>query len=486
MKLFFSLLPEKWYNTICAKLALVVSFLIAVISLFIYFYFPQKLEKEEIKVYEEKSRAIAEMTAYSISPALFFHDIENINEVINSSKQNKDLVFFIVVDEYENIVAHYNKNSALNILEPESLLINNYNSISKDGLIYYVSKPVFANSRKIGKILIGLSLEQIRAEILESKKTIALMSLSIFSLGLVTVFIFSILITKPLNLMGQIFVQIANGDLTKRVKISSSYEVDQMAKSFNKMVDELLLTQNELEQMNYSLEKRVSDRTRKLRREINEKKVIEKKITASLREKEVLLKEIHHRVKNNMQIIQSLLYLQTKNIKDDNMANIFNESRNRIRSMALVHEKLYQSADLAKINLQDYIKDLVAGLIQTYSLQKNSIQLELDITKVNLNIDIAIPCGLILNELVSNSLKHAFVKHRNGQNKINITCNLPAVNKLSLIVQDNGIGLPSDINIRNTDSLGLRLVTLLVEKQLNGQLILDNDNGTRFNMIINI
>jgi len=213
-------------------------------------------------------------------------------------------------------------------------------------------------------------------------------------------------------------------------------------------------------------------------RDITEQRRSEDKIRKSLDEKEVLLKEIHHRVKNNMQIVSSLLDHQTQHIKDKNVIEIFTESQNRIASMALVHEKLYQSKDLAKIDFYDYINDLVANLFQSYVENSGKIKLNMKIENIQLDIDLAIPCGLIINELVTNSLKYAFPDGRNGE--IKIVFRKTDENMLELVISDNGIGIPLDLDFRKTGSLGLHLVTILAENQLHGKINLYRNEGTEF------
>jgi two-component sensor histidine kinase/CBS domain-containing protein len=212
--------------------------------------------------------------------------------------------------------------------------------------------------------------------------------------------------------------------------------------------------------------------------ELAERKRAEEQLKLSLKEKEVLLKEIHHRVKNNLQVISSVLRLQSDYVRDDKILTLFNDSQNRIRSMALIHEKLYQSSNLLKINFDEYIRDLTENLVRSYIAFSSSVNLTTSAIGVWLNIDTAIPCGLIINELVSNSLKHAF-SGTDQKNEIQVSITATQNNQFTLIVQDNGIGFPEDIEFRNTESLGLELVCVFTE-QLDGTIELDRSNGTAF------
>lgn len=214
--------------------------------------------------------------------------------------------------------------------------------------------------------------------------------------------------------------------------------------------------------------------------ELVERKRAEEQIKASLKEKEVLLKEIHHRVKNNLQIISSLLKLQSSYIKDEQTFGLFKDSQNRIRSMALIHEKLYQSKDLSRIDFAEYIRELTTNLLRSYGASSKTVTLRTSISDIRLTIDTAIPCGLIINELVSNSLKHAFSAEKQS-NEICIQLHSHHNNNFMLIVSDNGIGLPPNIDFKATETLGLELVCTLTE-QLEGTIEVDSSSGTKFNI----
>lgn len=214
--------------------------------------------------------------------------------------------------------------------------------------------------------------------------------------------------------------------------------------------------------------------------DITEKKSAEDKIRQSLQEKEVLLKEVHHRVKNNLQVISSILNLQSSYVKDASTLNILKESQNRIKSMAFIHESLYQTKDFSSINFSEYVVNLSQNLIHSYSSMDHEIKLNLDIQNVFLNLDLAIPCGLIINEIVSNALKYAFVSSKE-EDEITIRMHLYGED-LVLIIGDNGIGLPKHIDYRNTESLGLQLVVTLTD-QLNGKIDLDTKKGTTYTII---
>lgn len=201
---------------------------------------------------------------------------------------------------------------------------------------------------------------------------------------------------------------------------------------------------------------------------------VEEQLKSSLKEKEVLLKEIHHRVKNNLQVISSLLKLQSGYVKDEDTLALFFDSYNRVRSMALIHENLYRSPDLGRIDVADYIGHLTANLLSSYTRSDRQVDLQLDLEHHWLDVDTAIPCGLIINELVSNSFKYAFEGRTGGQVYVKLT---REGDQFLLRVGDNGIGLPADFDIEASESLGLQLV-LNLTAQLGGDISLDRSRGT--------
>jgi PAS domain S-box-containing protein len=213
-----------------------------------------------------------------------------------------------------------------------------------------------------------------------------------------------------------------------------------------------------------------------LARDITERRQVEE-----ARKKELLLKEIHHRVKNNLQVISTLLDLQSKYVKDERVAVMFKESQNRIRSMAFIHEKLYLSKDLGMIDFAEYVQDLAVNLFRSYGVNSDTIRLKINAFDAFLSIDTAIPCGLIITELVSNSLKYAFPSGRTGE----VYVNLSSYNdgEFVLIVGDSGAGFPKDLDFENTKSLGLKLVATLVKQQLKGTIDMHTNGRTEFRIV---
>lgn len=210
-------------------------------------------------------------------------------------------------------------------------------------------------------------------------------------------------------------------------------------------------------------------------REITDKKRAISKLRSSLREKEVLLQEVHHRVKNNLQVISSILNLQSTYVEDPHTLSLFRESQNRIRSMSYVHESLYQNKDISYVDLSDYVLGLTRNLMHSYA-SKKKINLNTKLGPVQLNLDQSVPCGLLLNEMITNSLKYAFPDQEEGDLSIEVA---ELDGKVNLRVGDNGVGLPTGLNLRNASTLGLQLISTLIE-QLDGTVELEPKPGTNY------
>ena len=211
--------------------------------------------------------------------------------------------------------------------------------------------------------------------------------------------------------------------------------------------------------------------------DITERKRADNQVKAALREKEILLKEVYHRVKNNLQVSASLLNLQARSTAEPAVRDVLTLSANRIKSMALIHEKLYESGDLARVSASDYFGSLVDHLLQVYQRKSAPIGVNIRCHEVSLGIDSAIPCGLIANELISNALTHAFPSGRTGTLEVGFLRHSETA--LTLEISDDGVGLPAGFDIERTSSLGLKLVTMLTS-QLGGEMTIAQSPGTTF------
>jgi two-component sensor histidine kinase len=224
----------------------------------------------------------------------------------------------------------------------------------------------------------------------------------------------------------------------------------------------------------YRIKKKTSDALAVKNTEIEKQKEL---IQSSLGEKETLLREIHHRVKNNLQIISSLLNIQSEHIQDENVLSSIQEGQSRVQAMSLIHQNLYQSEHLSNVDIQNYLQQLVAYLSDMFAGQSKDIKVTVDAPDINFDIDTAIPLGLIINELVSNAYKYAFDKH--GKGHINISIKPKAGDDYELEIRDDGKGLPTDTNPEKGSSLGLKLVKIL-SRQLRGTFSSKSDKGAVF------
>lgn len=470
-------MKKKFYLSLKLKLTIVTTLLIALISLFVYFYFPNKFQEDRLVSLQEKANAVAKIAAYGVSSGLYFEDYKSSEQEIEELIKNEE-IRYVVIFKDDSLFYEYNTFIAV---------LNDYKNvdgemISKKWDIMKSYAPILIANKKIGDIYVGYSLKPVFAKIDELRKNIGLVSLILFLIGAIAVYFIGKIFTKPLTKIVGAVLKITEGDLTQRLEVKSNDEVGLLANSFNEMIEKISATNEEMDSINKELETRVKDRTRELegalkslQGENKQRKNAELKISKSLNEKEVLLKEIHHRVKNNLQIISSLLFFQSKNITDPEMLEMFRDGQNRVKSMALIHEKLYQSGDLANVDFKEYVKKLTNFLFQSYSVPQTKIRFKNNVQQFVLGVDTAVPCGLIINELVSNSLKHAFKGAESGEIKIDM--GFDENNKLLLIISDNGKGIPEGFNVKESESLGLRLVNNLTT-QLNGRVEFINRNGT--------
>jgi len=341
---------------------------------------------------------------------------------------------------------------------PESSFI--HSGLVDEDVFHYVH-PLKYSGIDWGWIHVGLSLEQFDADLRAIYVRTILLAFLCMLAGSTAAVFFARRLSRPILRLNEVTMQVADGDLGVRTDISTGDEVESLAYSFNRMTESLQKAHEELE-------RRIEERTR-----------AEEQVRASLAEKEVLLKEIHHRVKNNLQVISSLLNLQSDTVQDEESLEVLRESQNRIRSMAFVHENLYQSEDLARIDFGRYIRNLSSYLFSSYSVNPSLIRLRLDVADVYLGVDTVIPCGLIVNELISNSLKHAFPEGREGEIHVDLRME---DGQVVLVVGDDGVGLPEGLNLQRTETLGLQLVDTLIG-QLEGSIELDNSKGTTFRIV---
>lgn len=475
-------MKKEFYMSLKFKLALVFTVLVGIVSLSQYMYFPQKFNDERMISLHEKANSVAKLAAYGISTGNYFEDKNGSQIEIETLIQNEE-IRYIVIFKGDSIYYEYNLFTAVlsDYTDKEGV------QVSEKWQILKSHAPIEIGDEKIGDIYVGYSLAQVNAKMQAMEDKIGIMSILLFIVGALLVYLVGYYFTRPLSQMVKTVHNISEGKLIKHAVILSKDEVGSLAKSFNIMVDKIALSNEEKENINKNLENRVKERTlevenalKSLQKENEVRKKAEQKISDALKEKEAMLKEIHHRVKNNLQVVTSLLYFQGKQIKDPTMQEMFRDAQNRVKSMSLIHEKLYLSEDLANIDFNEYVKKLFNHLYQSYGLNKTKFKIVNNVKNIQLGVDTAVPCGLIINELISNSFQHGFKGLESGE--ITIDMGHDENNNFTLKVDDNGLGIPKDLNIEKTDSLGLRLVDNLAT-QLNGKIEILNDNGTTVKMV---
>ena len=265
---------------------------------------------------------------------------------------------------------------------------------------------------------------------------------------------------------------------------ATQQKLNQSNQKLQAEVNERISIQQKLKQLNDELEIRVEKRTIELtktngllQQEISERKLAEAKVRSSLEEKEILLKEIYHRVKNNLLVVSSLLEMQSSCFEDPEITKVFRNSQHRLHSMALIHEQLYQSKNLKQLNFGNYLDALTKKLSESYDTSEEGVKIVMEVESISLNLETAHTCGLIVNELIANSLEHGFVGRKGGH----IWLKLKQVESCGMILQikDDGIGIPDSVDFFNSDSLGLKLVRILT-RQLEGELSVETNQGTCF------
>ena len=358
---------------------------------------------------------------------------------------------------------------------------------------------------ELGELELAATLDRIYESLLD-KVLVILLTQSIKTF-LVSGFILLLvywMITRHLGTMAHFAQSIKPEKMDKPLLLNrrkKNDELNELVDAFNGMCESLrnyyqqlnqelkLRQEAETKLMEYQdhLEEQVAQRTKdlsstnqKLEEEINERIKAEKKLKASLEEKEVLLEEINHRVKNNMQIISSMIRLQFRNQTNPDLEIHLNDIQQRIQTMSLVHEKLYQSKSLSKINLPEFIRDLSGELMASYGTNETQIQLELELENINLEMGLTIPCGLIINELMTNAIKYAFPDDTNGTLKIALRHE--STNRIRLTVEDDGPGLPEGVDWQHSKGIGLRLIHIL-SNQIQGDYQFQTLDGTSFSLI---
>ncbi|NIU86158.1 MAG: HAMP domain-containing protein [Nitrosopumilaceae archaeon] len=492
----------------------VVALLLASFAFITFDYFRTK---ENIK---QDVKSIADLFANNSVAALEFNDPDAGSEILSALQGNQRIYGAFIYDKSKILFAHYiDKQFDINKLnDQQSSLIKIYKSgneiessllTDKEGThihnrFIFEQKDIIYDSEKLGTIFIISDLSEVFARL----KNITIITLLIFGTCTIVALLLSFrlqsVISDPILKLSDIAKKISDSkDYSIRASSSNSDEIDALVNTFNEMLGQIQTRDSALQEIQKDLEDRILDRTKQLQEsnlvlkdEIDIRLRTEDELKSSLHEKDILLKEVHHRVKNNLQVICSLLSLQSDSIEDESTLIKFEECKNRIMSMALVHELLYQEENFQSLDFNNYIKTLIDYLYDSFELEPGDIKFNLYIDNlkdvINISIDTVIPCGLILNELILNSLKHAFTGNgfssANGSNKqkeITIRLYKESGNVVNLDFEDNGIGLPEGFDFTKSESLGLQLIVGLV-KQIRGTINRVEQAGTAYNITFSI
>ena len=450
-------------NSIQKKFSFVLIVVVVLILLFFSLlsisYHVHSLENE----LQEQLTDISDLSALTLPSSLWQFNDEYVNDFANSILLYKDIVFFKVAGK-EKIITIKSRQGLLN--KDFFYFQNSSDYITKENKIVH-------NNIEVGSVQIVMTRERIEKSISNN----SFMAVLIILVTGIAIMITNLLLSrkylfKPISKLEHATKLIAQGKFDTRIDVSSNDEIGKLGQSFNSMATKLQLTTTDIRNLK-KVEKNLQVERDKLSDTYEQ-------IQASLKEKEILLSEIHHRVKNNMQVIISMLRLQSNKTCDKKYAELLKDSERRVLSMSLVHEQLYQSKNFSNIDFKEYLKNLLTDLFISHGVDTSTVELIIDCTDVLLDLDNAIPCGLIVNELVSNCLKHAFPDNRKG--KITLLVGSVSEEEFELTVSDDGVGIPQDLDISNIDSMGLRLVRVLIEDTFEGQMDLERTDGTRFKL----
>ncbi len=486
-------LPIKW-KMVCMFLA--VSFLTLILTCSIFAINDLRLFKSNMV---RNLKVLAEAVGNNNQAALRFEDKDAALQILSSVEAEPQVYYAALYTQSKELLVEFNPSN-LESKTPYKEENENwfFNFFEED---IEIRSPIFLKSKNIGEIVI-------RAKLIEYKnllKTYSLLALFIFLTAMLLSLLFSIklqsIISKPILNLAETTKRLSkNHDFSIRVAHNTRDEIGTLYLGFNEMLTRIENRGKELENYKNQLEEKVKLRTKELsdtnlklsnanknlNQEIVERESVQENLERSLKDKDILLGEIHHRVKNNLQIISSLLRLQSNHTSNVNAIEVFKECSQRIESMALLYEKIFDFHNISEIGLGEYFNDLVSRLLLAYGIRSEQISVQIETNSLLLGINKIVPCSLILQELISNALKHAFPDNRKGDIKVSLKLTDPASNRVEFKVSDNGVGLSPDWDFNTTQTLGLRLVKKLSEEQLQGQIFVSRKGQTCFTIIFPI
>ncbi len=452
--------------TVRVQLILLISLLSAAFGAFTAFYFPAQQRTYSLDALSSQLSSIQTLASDLLGPSILFDDIDGIESTASYILKLEEAAFIVIWDSNGTELVQRARAGYGDLLR-NYLEAGAPRRYSHPQLIFSLT-PIVNAAGTVGTLAVAFNTKNVAESVRSSVQASVIIGLIFLASGLGAALFVAIRLVQPLPVLTDAFVALSQGKFGHRVPEQGAAEFVQLSEALNRTGETLR-----------SLFDEMSMKNEQLAAEILERRRAEQQIQASLDEKEVLLKEIHHRVKNNLQIISSLINLQSTYVEDPRSLEIFEDSKMRIRSMALIHENLYRSEDLARIEFGGYIRTLVGQLAQIYRSSASGVKLDLDIGDALLNIETAVPCGLIVTELVSNALKYAFPD--GGSGRITVELLVLDNDMFELTVADDGIGFDPAAATDSGKTFGLQLVDTLVE-QMEASKTVDGTNGTLFSI----
>ncbi|MGA1824294.1 MAG: sensor histidine kinase [bacterium] len=499
------------------KLFIIFLFFISIfLFTFITFFIFQesKLLTEDLR---KKGEILISLLAHDAKIGVFSESNELLKESLYRIMQHKEVLDASIFDQEGKIIKHQQreqrkKRKKMSREDNENLdkifkgLVKSHSPVffqKKDSVeflapvissvgyatgesLFFAEEQAQEKVYTIGFVRIRMDKRSLNRKLTSLLAKSLLIGIFFLLLGSLGVYFLAQGISKPLKRLTERVRSIKTWMPVPKLPVETGDEIGKLAEAFNTMLESLEERDRNLQKIHLELEKRIKDRTaalfdanKELENKIEQRRRIEESLHVSLREKEALIRELYHRTKNNMQVIRELLYLQSLHIDDEKILEIFRDTENRIMSMALVHQKLYKSKNLSEIGLKQYIKDLCGALRDSYNICPGRISFKLEVENIFVTIDTAIPCGMVINELVSNSLKYAFPTMQDGEIKIVLQQSIDKEH-ISLMISDNGVGVQEGFSLKEGDTLGLKLVVNLIENQLSGTIESDIRNGLKY------
>jgi len=448
-----------------------IAFLIAAPAFI--FYDQYSFERSTV----ENMEALADIVGTNCSAAMMFSDHEDAVEVLAALEADSYIEAAFVFDNSGDLFAEYKRRKIdRNLPSPWTMAELEEKSEETINLV----RNIVFNGEYLGSISLRVGRDKLHLRTHDFRQAAGVIVVCSFLLVILMVSRLQRIVSQPILDLAETARAVSEeGDYDLRALETGKDEVGFLVEKFNEMLDQIQKRDGQLVSAKDVLEERVRQRTTDLVLEVEQRRDAEERIRSSLEEKEILLKEIHHRVKNNLQVISSLLSLQCRKIEDVDVLEMFKDSERRVRSMALIHEKLYRSGDLARIDFADYATNLIGVLVRTFDDGTRRVSVETDFETIHLGVDQAVPCGLILNELISNAFKHAFSGRRVGV--VSAAARLIGAGTAEVTIADDGVGLADDFDPSKLDSLGMQLVFTLAQ-QLSGKIEAVKSNGTMWKL----